>query len=152
MLNNDQLSSMVWLGIGALIMVFAVPHGLGGVHSPGAGFMPFLIGLAICILAVIVFIQGTAARLRGSLWESIVKDVRWEKPLITLAALLVYVLLMNFLGFILATALLVGFLLKVIHPQKWPVVLSGAVLTSLASYILFQIWLKTQLPVGILRF
>jgi len=32
------------------------------------------------------------------------------------------------------------------------VVISGALLTSLLTYLVFQVWLKTQLPSGILGF
>jgi putative tricarboxylic transport membrane protein len=152
MLNNDQMSSIIWFIVGGLIILFSIPYGFGGFHSPGTGFLPFLVGLVICALAVIVFIQGTLARSRGKKWVSVVKGVKWEKPLYTLIALLFYVLLLDFLGFILASALLVAFLLRMIHPQRWLVVISGAMLTSILSYVIFRVWLKTQLPIGIFNF
>jgi hypothetical protein len=72
--------------------------------------------------------------------------------LIAFLALIVYALLLEWLGFILTTLLLVGFLLRTIYPQKWSVVISASVLTSLMTYVVFRVWLQTQLPAGILSF
>lgn len=151
-MNNDQVSTGIWFGIGVLIMVFAVPYELGDLQQPGTGFMPFVTGLAICLLAAIGFIAGTKAQKRGQRWKNFLKGVRWQKPLMALAGLFAYAFLLQPLGFLLATALLVGFLLKAIQPQRWPVVVSGAVLTSLVAYGVFQVWLQAQLPQGLLSF
>jgi putative tricarboxylic transport membrane protein len=152
MFNNDQISSAAWFFIGLLILIFSIPYGLGEVHSPGTGFMPFYTGLAMCALSALIFMEATRAKKSGAKWENPLKGTLWVKPLIALVALIVYALLMDKLGFILATALLVGFLLRGIHPQKWSVVIGGAILTSLVTYLVFQVWLKTQLPAGILSF
>jgi len=152
MLNNDQISSAAWFFIGLLILYFSIPYGIGEVHAPETGFMPFYTGVAMCVLSGFIFLEATRAKRNGVRWENPLKGFTWGKPLIALAALVVYALLMNTLGFLLATALLIGFLLRGIYPQKWPVVISGALLTSLLTYLVFQVWLKTQLPTGILGF
>ena len=152
MLNNDQVSSAIWFGIGLLIIIFSIPYGLGELRSPTTGFMPFLTGLAICTLAAIGFVGGTLERIGGKKWKSLLKNVKWGKPLIAVIALFAYALLLNTLGFLLGTALLVGFLLRAVEPQKWLVVILGAILTSVSAYLIFQVWLETQLPPGILQF
>jgi heme O synthase-like polyprenyltransferase len=65
-----------------------------------------------------------------------------------MAALFAYVLLMKPLGFILVTVLFIGFLLRAVEPQRWPVVIIGAIGTALGSFAIFNVWLKTQLPQG----
>jgi putative tricarboxylic transport membrane protein len=152
MFNNDQISSAAWFFIGLLILIFSIPYGLGEVHSPGTGFMPFYTGVTMCVFSVFIFIEATRARRDGLRWENPLKGTLWEKPIIALAALVAYALLMDRLGFLLATALLIGFLLRGIHPQKWIVVILGAILTSIIMYLVFQVWLKTQLPAGIFGF
>ena len=152
MFNHDQVSSASWFFIGVIITLASIPYGLGGIHSPGTGFMPFLTGLAICILSIIEFLSATRKNREGEKWKSLFAGFRWEKPLITLAALLVYALLWNKLGYLLDSALLVGFLLRFIYPQKWFVVIIGAILISSVSYLIFEIWLNAQLPKGILDF
>jgi hypothetical protein len=36
-----------------------------------------------------------------------------------------------------------------VEPQRWVVAIGGSALASIASYIIFEVWLKTQLPKGI---
>ena len=74
----------------------------------------------------------------------------WEKIVYTLAALLLYLFLLEKLGFLFCTFLLVVFLLRVVETQRWPVVIATAFSATLFCYILFQLWLKIQLPSGIL--
>jgi len=152
MLNNDQVSSIAFLFIGMIIMIVSLPYELGSLHSPKTGFLPFVTGLTVCLLSLIGFVAATLKKKEGERWKSILKGLQWEKPLITMVSLVVYALLLNTLGFILATFLLVGFLLRAIIPQRWSVVLTGAILTPLAAYVVFKILLKTELPVGLLRF
>lgn len=150
-MNNDQISSVVWFAIGLMILVFSLPYGVGGIRSPGTGFLPFLTGSAICFLSAMVFLSGTRSRRRGAKWKNPFAKVMWPKPLIALAALIVYVLILTPVGFILSTALLIGFLLRAIHPQRWSVVFLGAMLTSLFTYLVFSVWLETQLPAGFIE-
>lgn len=152
MLNNDQVSSVVFFAIGVIIVIASLPYELGGLHSPKTGFLPFVTGLAVCLLSLIGFAAATMKRMGGEKWKSILKGWRWDKPLITMVSLVVYALILNTLGFILTTTLLVGFLLRTIIPQKWSVVISGAILTPLVTYVVFQILLKTELPMGLLGF
>lgn len=152
MLNNDQVSSAIWFFIGLLVIIFSIPYGLGELRAPHTGFMPFLTGLAICTLSVIGFIGATLERKAGKKWTSLVKGVKWSKPLVAMIALFVFALILDTLGFIVSTALLVGFLLRAVEPQKWFVVILGATLISLTTYVIFQVLLETQLPAGILKF
>ena len=59
-----------------------------------------------------------------------------------------YALLLHSLGFSLCTALFVGFLLRAVKPQRWPVVMAGGILAALGTYGIFELWLKAQLPRG----
>jgi putative tricarboxylic transport membrane protein len=152
MLNNDQISSAVLFFVGVLIIIFSIPYEIGEIHAPGTGFLPFYTGVTICLLSILVFLGGSAKGREGKKWENPFKTLRWDKPLFVMAGLVTFVLILNHLGFILSSALLVGFLMRCIQPQKWSVVLVGAVFTSLVTYLVFQIWLGAQLPAGILSF
>jgi hypothetical protein len=152
MLNNDQISSAILFSVGVLIIIFSIPYEIGEIHAPSTGFLPFYTGGIICLLSILVFLGGSARRREGTKWENPFKKLRWDKPLVVTAGLMAFALILNHLGFILSSALLVGFLLRCIQPQKWSVVLAGAFFTSLVTYLVFQIWLGAQLPAGILSF
>jgi hypothetical protein len=50
----------------------------------------------------------------------------------------------------LSTFLFLGFLLRVVEPQRWPMVIGGSALVSFVSYGVFALWLKAELPKGLL--
>jgi putative tricarboxylic transport membrane protein len=146
--NNDQVSAAIWVAVGIAVALGSLRYGLGPLSSPGTGFLPFLAGCAIALLAFIGLILSTLKRRRGLGWTPILRGVLWQKPLLVMASLFAYALMLKPLGFILCTVLFIGFLLRSVAPQRWPVVIGGAVGTALGAYAIFDLWLKTQLPRG----
>lgn len=146
--NNDQVSGALWVAVGIAVALASLPYGVGPIESPGTGFLPFLAGCAISLLALIGLIQSTLQRRKGIGWTPILRGVLWKKPLLVLAALFAYALLMKPLGFVLCTILFIGFLLRTVEPQRWLVVIAGAIGTAFGAFIIFNVWLKTQLPQG----
>lgn len=146
--TSDQVSSTLFFLLGLLISFYALRYKIGSLASPGSGLMPFLTGLLMGCLALVGFIQAT---LRGP--ESVPRPARfkgqaWRKSLLTLAALAGFLLLMTPIGFIPATVIFIGFLLRAISPQRWPVVAGVSLLTALFAYLVFEVWLQAQLPKG----
>jgi hypothetical protein len=78
------------------------------------------------------------------------EKIRWGKWGLTLAGLLGYALLLEPLGFILCTLIFMIVLLAFVEPQRWFLVLLVSIATTTASYLIFQLWLKSQLPSGFL--
>jgi hypothetical protein len=147
-INNDQMSAAVWFALGLTITVASVPYGLGTLDSPGTGFLPFLSGLAVTFFSSIGLVHATLRRRAGVGWKPVMRGVIWRKSLIVLMALLAYVWLLKPLGFSLCTALFIGFLLRAVQPQRWSVVMTGAIGAALGAYGIFEVWLKAQLPRG----
>jgi putative tricarboxylic transport membrane protein len=78
-------------------------------------------------------------------------EVQWKKIVSVIVVLLLYAYAFLALGFILCTALFLFFLFKAIEPQRWSVAILGAVLSTLSAYLVFQLWLGSQLPKGLLN-
>lgn len=151
MKTNDQWSSLFWLIIGLAISLYSGNYGLGSLSSPGPGFLPFLTGVTITGLALLVFLQQFSRKEREKIKDLWAKK-NWQTMMMVLGALIVYTLLFRFLGFLLDTFLLIAFLLRVLEPMNWKKVLAGAAGAALGSYLIFQVWLEAQLPTGFLGF
>jgi hypothetical protein len=148
--NNDQRSSLFWLAVGLAIAFYSRRYDLGTPSSPGPGFLPFISGAAMALLALVVFFQQLPRKkdTLKSLWA----QKRWPAVPIVMTALVIYAILLNFLGFILDTFLLTAFLLRVMEPLGWHKVFAGAAGATLGSYAVFHLWLEAQLPAGFLGF
>jgi putative tricarboxylic transport membrane protein len=148
--NNDQRSSLFWLAIGLAVAFYSRNYDLGTPSSPGPGFLPFLSGAAIAVLALVVFFQQIPKK-RDTL-KSLWAHKKWPAVPIVMASLVVYAVVLNYLGFILDTFLLTAFLLRVMEPLRWNKVLAGATGATAGSYAVFHLWLEAQLPAGLLGF
>lgn len=151
MKKSDLVSSSFWLVFSSLGTLESYRLGLGDFRSPGPGFLPFVASLVLGVLSLSLVVQ--AINRRGEekeFQEAWFQKGNWEKIVYTLAALLLYVFLLEKLGFLLCTLLLVAFLLRVIERQRSLVVMATAFFATIFTYILFQVWLNIQLPSGVL--
>jgi len=150
--EKDRNSSLFFFFVGLGICYGSIKLSLGELHRPGPGFFSFLTGAILGVLSLFVFLKSS----KGSCQEE--AEVFWPNPRRTLkmgyvlAALVLYAVGMDYLGFLVTTLLFLGFLLRGIDPQRWPTVLAVSILGAAISYYTFQYWLDAQLPVGILGF
>jgi len=151
MKNNDQRSSLFWLVIGLAIALYSTKYGLGKFSSPGPGFMPFLSGLVLAGLALVVFLQQLSNKSKEKL-KDLWAQKNWPTIMMVMGSLVLYTIFFRFLGFLLDTFLLTAFLLRVMEPLSWKKVLAGAMGAAIGSYAIFQLWLEAQLPKGFLGF
>lgn len=74
------------------------------------------------------------------------------KLALLLGVLFIYTALLEFLGFVLGTFLLLLFLFRVVEPVGWKTVILVTVLTMGGTYLLFGILIESSLPKGFLGF
>jgi putative tricarboxylic transport membrane protein len=119
---------------------------------------PFLAGAALGVLSIIEWwnISRAYRKSMRTLAQTVeplfANRLGALKAAAIIAALLIYSLTMEHLGFILSTTLFIAFLLWLVERQRWYVIVFGAVLSSLTTYLVFKVWLDTALPVGLFGF
>jgi putative tricarboxylic transport membrane protein len=144
MVRRDAIVGVVALALGAGAAHESSKLPLGIVQSPGPGFFPWWIGALTVLLAL--FLLGQA--LRSPFDAAAEPPGRTGKVLELLIVLAAYVFLLEQVGYPFCTFLLVLFMLRAIDPQRWPLALGVAALTSAGSYIVFAVWLGVPLPRG----
>jgi len=150
--RRDLVTGGLAIFLSLLICAEAISQGIGKVRYPGPGFMPFLSGSALGVLGIILVIKsifGKSVRPGAArLW----RGKQWGKVALTILALLLYAILLPRLGYLIATFSLTLFLFGVVaKPRLW-VQVASALATSVASYVVFYVWLGVQLPKGLLGF
>ncbi len=123
--------------------------GLSTGNRPGPGFFPFGAAAAIGIIAGVRLVKNSRRRAAAEVAES-VGGGEAHLVLAVIAGMLAYVLLLDVLGFLLCTFLLVAFYLKVVAAQAWRVSASFAAAVALLSHLFFDVLLNAQLPRGLL--
>jgi hypothetical protein len=146
MLRRDAVAAAVMLAVAAVAAVESVrllPY--GAVRAPGAGFFPWWTSVALAVLSLALL--GQAWRQPGGRRFG-AGTGRLGKVAGVLVVLAAYALVVDALGYPLATFLVVLFMLRVTEPQPWPVALGVATLVAGGSYLVFAVWLSVPLPAG----
>ena len=151
MKKADQWSGLVLLILSGLMCWGSIFLPYGNIRNPGPGFYPLWLGIILGAMSLGLILKA-ARQKEGArtLRDILAEKVRWEKVLWVLIGLLLYGGLMDSLGFLIATFLLMAFLLRFIEPQPWRTVFTWTLIGSLGSYLVFEVWMKLRLPKGFL--
>jgi putative tricarboxylic transport membrane protein len=153
MKKADQWSGLVLSIVAACMIWAAVGLPYGNIHNPGPGFFPLWLGVILGGMAIGLFVQTTLRKESERTLRNILEeDVRWGKALLVVAGLILYGVLMDYIGFLIVTFLLMAWLLRFIEPQPWKVVIGWALVGSVGCYLIFEVWMKLRLPKGFLGF
>ncbi len=150
-MNAERVGGVFWLIFGLVVMYGSFQLELGTLQAPGSGFLGFLAGSFVSFMAVIVLAQswsGNNPVKLSALW----KDSKWRKPATVALLIVAYVLVLERLGFVLTSSLLMFIMFKGLEKFSWP----KAVLVTLAavfcSYLLFHTLFKAAMPEGFFGF
>jgi putative tricarboxylic transport membrane protein len=148
--KRDIISSLFWMAMGIGVCYGGYDLDLGTLHDPGSGFMFFWVGIIMIGLSLGILIRAMKATAVAGELKALLTGIRWKKVVFILVALLLYAYVFVPLGFILSTILLLIFLFKAVEPQRWSWAILGAIISTLAAYGVFHLWLRSPLPKGFL--
>jgi hypothetical protein len=144
---RDLKASLAFLAVAIGACVGADRLGFGSVLAPEPGFFPWLGGLTLGGLSLVLFVQ--AWRGRDTAPPATAGSAR---PAILLAALALYVPLLEPVGYPIVTTALCIVALRILDARRWPVVVGVSIVIALGSFLLFQRGLGVELPLGVLAF
>ena len=150
MRSRDIISSIFWAVMGIGISYGGYKLDLGTLHEPGGGFLFFWVGLIMIGLSLGILIRAAREKAAKGELKAVWAGISWKRLISVLAVLFIYAYLFTPLGFILSTIGLLVFLFKAVEPQKWSWAILGAMISTLAAYSVFRLWLGCQLPQGLL--
>jgi putative tricarboxylic transport membrane protein len=137
------------LGVGAILLAIPVGlaswgFGVGSPKSPGAGFWPLVIAVVMAGLGLSLILQPTPDAVTE------VRESRWGRFVVSLGTLAFYVVALEPLGYLLATAAMLFVQLRWVESRSWWSSASIAVLAAVLSLLLFRVLLKVSLPAGVI--
>lgn len=144
--QRDRISSLVMLVLSFLVCVesYRLRLGIGGWHEPGPGFFPFWGAVIMGVLSFLGYLK--ALRTKGADIGPWYSREKWKKVLLILAILVAYAFVLERVGFVVSTFLLLFVLFKVVEDQGWWLAVGGSLAVAIVSYGIFDRWLRLQLP------
>jgi hypothetical protein len=141
-MSRDLKSGFFFLGLSLLVIWESLRGELGSFMVPGSGFLTFGAGLAVCGLSLVLIGKGWKLR-------------ETQKPFpgrvfLVIVSLFIYSLVLNLIGFVLATFFLVGNLFYLGQPRQWWWVAGISAIVSALAYLIFGVFLHVYFPRGVL--
>jgi len=136
------------VGLSFLIGALGFPFLLNGI--PGPGFLPLLVSFGIVGAGVVVVWNGIRHSARGAVsWPPM---SGWLRVVLMLVAMAASFLLLEALGFLVVTALFMAVMVYCLGERSWRILATVPVLSAVALYVVFAVWLRVPLPKGIITF
>lgn len=145
----DRISGIFWLALAVFVGIESYRLGLGTLQQPGPGFLFFWAAIILGIMSLVIIIG--AGRHKKAEESNYLTIQNIGKIILVLISVFLYAFLMEKLGFIAITCLFIIFLLGIVEKKGWVFTISTSVVVTALAYLLFETWLKSQLPKGFLE-
>lgn len=147
--RGRMIGHAVLAAAGLFALAISLRLGLWRQNSPGEGLFPFLTSLAVVAFSAAGLFADWAKRKRAQ--ERPFADRRGLMRVAAyLGALVFYALSLEFLGFSVATAITITFILRFAERYSWLATLALTAGTVIGCQVLFVLWLGAILPTGTL--
>ena len=143
---GDIIGSLILMTTGIAIIAGSIRLRVGTLTKPQPGLFPFLAGFFLVALSCLLIIQGWHGR-----GEKTRPFGEVKKPAMLAIGMAIYVVILNPVGFALATIPLGAVILRVLGVTSWKVLTLSSLLLSIGTYLLFSCILGVELPAGVLE-
>src|SRR5262245_13656619 len=118
----DIAASLALLALAAFILFEANELPFGSFRVPQTAFFPKILSLLLLMFSLVLLAQAIRAEKTARGPEQIATE-GWVRIGATLATMVAFALVLEILGFLLSTFLLMAMLLRAIEAQPWHVVI-----------------------------
>lgn len=146
--RGELAGALALLALALAVLVLSWKMPFGSAAQPGPGAFPF--GLGSLLLLVSIGLTGRALRVAGPDDEAMI-EIGHRHIWTGLAALTVFALVFEPLGYLIGTTLFMLTLLRAWAQLSWQRSFLAGLLAALLSWLFFERLLGVNLPPGILR-
>ena len=160
MSRSNSITNLIVIALGIFVAYhsYAVLK-LGILISPGAGFLPFLCGIALIVLGVVWRLQGLLRKSRPRVdyadplaavceTEAAPLPGARKKLVLAFATTVAYACLFERVGFLLSTLVFMLGWQLIVERERWLKAVVVTVLCAAAMFTLFRYLLHVELPVN----
>ena len=154
MKSSDITFSILWIILSSLAVFQSVRLNLGRIDNPGPGFLPFCCSVVLGLLAVILLISQVYKKKKSdpTKIEGFKLGQLWIKAAFFLSGSFIYIIIIwEKIGYLIGTPFFLFFLLKYVGSQSFKRSAIISVISTIVSYLIFEIWLQCMLPKGLLK-
>ena len=141
----DLLTALALMAVGVLVLADALRLGIGwGTDGPRSGFFPFWLAVLLLACCVAIAVQAWRARVA----KPFVSRDGLAPVLKMLLPATAAVVVTQFLGLYVATALYMGLYMRWIGRHSWLAVAVMSLAFPVITFVIFERWFLVPMPKG----
>lgn len=148
---KDVISSIFLLCLGLFYLILSLKYHAGDLANPQPGFLPRIVGLVIVSFSLMLLISSLRDQKKkeklNSLWQGLDRK-NCLSAMMAIGSIIVYLLIVNYVGFPLASAALVWFLGWMMGGTNQILIIILGIVSSGLTYWLFWIIMRVPIPLG----
>jgi putative tricarboxylic transport membrane protein len=144
----DQLSALLWMGVGTIVLLQSRELDYMAEYGPGPGFLPFWMGAGIIALGIALLAVATFRNEKSETTELPTRHAAYQLILVCVG-IFGLALLASTVGFIICIGLLFFCLLFFVERRGCKFSLIMAIAIPLALWLIFELGLDLRLPQGL---
>jgi putative tricarboxylic transport membrane protein len=140
--ESDIVGGLFWMAVGFFFALGGVKLNMGTLRNPGPGFLPVIMAMFLILFSLFIFVKGLIRPMKP------VYRISWRRHVFVIFSVLFYIFLLNWVGFLLSTFILMFFLfgLLIRGKNRWSKVFFYALTTALAAWLVFSVATKIPFP------
>ena len=143
----EMIVAVIIFLVGVVMMMDSQRIGIGwAVDGPKGGYFPFRTGAILSISSVVIFLRALFGKHRN--YELFFPWDRFKRVLYVLIPTVLYVLVTQFIGIYVASAVFIGGFMRAMAKFSWLKVILVSVGISVALFWMFEIQFLVPLPKG----
>src|SRR5262245_57806305 len=145
-MRTADVTTALLLGAGGILVLWdSLRTGVGwGTDGPQSGFFPFWLAIALLVCCAAIVVQA----LRRAHDRPFLTREAAPPVLKVLVPAIVFVVLIQFIGLYVATALYMGFYMRWIGRHSWLAVVVLSIGVPVVTFLVFEVWFLVPMPKG----
>jgi hypothetical protein len=146
MKKREVISIFFFIAVGLLFTLGSFKYVSLSSGIPNAGFFPFLGGIILIFLSLILLVPVIRQKERSQKDRFFPQKDSLKRLLTAVVILSFYGFGLEYIGFLLTTLVFMIAILRFIEPPDWMTILITSVTATGLCYLIFKLLLKVQLP------
>lgn len=149
-MSIGRLTAICLFVLGGAIAASALSYEIGTLRRMGPGYFPMLLGIALCLIALVMFFQRSDDEAKGATTGEQASRSNWRALLFPLAGILAFAFLIKAAGFV--PALFTGAVLAGLADPKNRLVELGIIATLVTGFAALIFVYGLGIPVQLVAF
>jgi hypothetical protein len=151
-MKKIYIETLFLIGLGVFYLILSLDFSMGSIAYPEPGFFPRVIAILTIICSALHLLLSIRARNQNVninvIWEGVSLE-NIPSTASILAIVILYLLILNFVGFLAASLPFMLFLARLMGGKNWISNAVLAIVSSIGTYWLFWIMMRVPIPLGV---